>query len=144
MKALRKRKWPGAIALTAVLTQIASRLVYAGPKKHDENSPNSTTTPIKHLIVLIGENRTFDHTFATYQPKHGQTISNLLSRGIIDANGSPGPNAGLATQNLVNTPLPLTYFISSTNKTAYSPLPPPQLHRAPTLQHPLIPSAPFS
>ena len=24
-----------------------------------------TATPIKHVIVLIGENRTFDHLFAT-------------------------------------------------------------------------------
>ncbi len=28
-----------------------------------------TRTPIKHVIVLIGENRTFDHLFATYVPK---------------------------------------------------------------------------
>ena len=26
---------------------------------------NETATPIKHLIVIIGENRTFDHVFAT-------------------------------------------------------------------------------
>ena len=25
-----------------------------------------TTTPIKHVIVIIGENRSFDHVFATY------------------------------------------------------------------------------
>lgn len=25
-----------------------------------------TQSPIKHVIVLIGENRTFDHLFATY------------------------------------------------------------------------------
>ncbi len=30
-----------------------------------------TTTPIKHVIVIIGENRSFDHVFATYQPKTG-------------------------------------------------------------------------
>src|SRR5439155_832648 len=29
-------------------------------------------TPIKHVIVLIGENRTFDHTFGTYAPRDGQ------------------------------------------------------------------------
>jgi len=32
--------------------------------------PNSrggvTATPIKHVIIIIGENRTFDHIFATY------------------------------------------------------------------------------
>ena len=32
------------------------------------------TTPIKHVIVIIGENRSFDHVFATYVPKHGQTV----------------------------------------------------------------------
>jgi phospholipase C len=25
-----------------------------------------TATPIKHLIIIIGENRSFDHMFATY------------------------------------------------------------------------------
>ena len=27
-----------------------------------------TRTPIKHVIIIIGENRTFDHIFATYTP----------------------------------------------------------------------------
>jgi len=36
----------------------------------DENkSEQHTTSPIKHVIVIIGENRSFDHVFATYQPK---------------------------------------------------------------------------
>jgi hypothetical protein len=30
-----------------------------------------TVTPIKHVIVIIGENRSFDHVFATYKPKDG-------------------------------------------------------------------------
>jgi phospholipase C len=55
-----------------------------------------TATPIKHVIVIIGENRSFDHVFATYVPKRGQTVHNLLSEGIIqlDANKNaiPGPN----------------------------------------------------
>ncbi len=142
MKRLRQRKWPAALALGAMLgAQIASPLAYADKKK--QNDTSSTTTPIKHLIVLIGENRTFDHTFAIYQPKDGQSVSNLLSRGIVDANGSPGVNSGLAKQDLVNTPLPPTYFISSNNKTAYSPLPTPELSGAPNKQMPLGPSAPF-
>ena len=94
----------------------------------------NTATPIKHIIVLIGENRSFDHTYATYQPKHGQSVSNLLSKQIILADGSPGPNAALANQFTVNTPLPPTYFISvsAANKTAYSPhLPTPELGGAP-------------
>jgi phospholipase C len=58
---------------------------------------NGTLSPIKHVIVIIGENRSFDHVFATYVPKKkGQTIDNLLSKGAIrlDANSNalPGPN----------------------------------------------------
>ncbi len=61
-----------------------------------------TATPIKHVIVIIGENRSFDHVFATYVPKRGQTVHNLLSEGIIqlDANKNaiPGPNFRKAQQ----------------------------------------------
>jgi len=49
-----------------------------------------TRTPIKHVIVLIGENRTFDDVFATYVPKSHDSVSNLLSKGIINADGAPG------------------------------------------------------
>jgi phospholipase C len=49
--------------------------------------PNSrdlvTHTPIKHVIIIIGENRTFDHVFATYVPKSGETVWNLLSEKIV-------------------------------------------------------------
>jgi phospholipase C len=61
-----------------------------------------TRTPIKHLIVIIGENRSFDHVFATYAPKSGETVNNLLSEGIIalDSNKKaiPGPNFQKARQ----------------------------------------------
>jgi phospholipase C len=55
-------------------------------------SDAKTSTPIKHVIVIIGENRSFDHVFATYVPKNGQSVWNLLSEGIINADGTPGPN----------------------------------------------------
>jgi phospholipase C len=55
-------------------------------------------TPIQHVIVIVGENRTFDHVFGGYVPKAGQTISNLLSKGIINPDGSPGPSFALAGQ----------------------------------------------
>ncbi|HTH96028.1 MAG TPA: alkaline phosphatase family protein [Stellaceae bacterium] len=64
----------------------------------------NTTTPIKHVIVIIGENHTFDNVFATYQPKAGQSVSNLLSKGIVNADGTPGPNYKLAEQSRVINP----------------------------------------
>src|SRR5271155_2527363 len=62
------------------------------------DNDNKTTSPIKHVIVIIGENRSFDHVFAAYVPKGNQTVFNLLSEGIIKADGTPGPNFEKAHQ----------------------------------------------
>jgi phospholipase C len=59
-------------------------------------------SPISHVIVIIGENRSFDHVFATYKPVQGQTVRNLLSEGIVALDTSmraiPGPNFEKAHQ----------------------------------------------
>src|SRR5215470_11872484 len=65
---------------------------------NDNNKHSETTSPIKHVIVIIGENRSFDHVFATYKPKHGESVWNLLSEGIIKDDGTPGPNFNRAQQ----------------------------------------------
>ena len=52
----------------------------------------STATPIKHLVVIIGENQSFDHVFATYRAPSSDRVRNLLSEGIVDIQGRPGPN----------------------------------------------------
>jgi hypothetical protein len=61
-----------------------------------------TASPIKHVIVIIGENRSFDHVFATYQPQRGQSVHNLLSEGIIaldkNNNAIQGPRFAKAQQ----------------------------------------------
>src|SRR5277367_6465210 len=62
----------------------------------------NTTSPIKHVIIIIGENRSFDHVFATYVPKKGETVNNLLSEGIIKLDPNkraiPGPDFEKAHQ----------------------------------------------
>jgi len=96
-----------------------------------------TATPIKHVIVIIGENRTFDHIFATYKPKAGETVSNLLSKGIINADGTPGPNYSLTTQysavdsTIVGSGL---YSNSPADKTIYTN-DPPVIAGGPTVPH---------
>jgi len=57
-------------------------------------------TPIQHVIVVVGENHTFDNLFGTYRPRHGQEIENLLSKGIVNADGTPGPNFHKAKQRI--------------------------------------------
>jgi hypothetical protein len=56
------------------------------------NASRVPATPIRHLIVIVGENRTFDHVFGGYRPSRGQTVLNLLSEEAINADGTPGPN----------------------------------------------------
>jgi phospholipase C len=83
--------------------QFAIVAPFANAAPQPQPSPDSaTTSPIKHVIVIIGENRSFDHVFATFVPKNGETINNLLSEGIIqlDANQNavPGPHFDKAHQ----------------------------------------------
>jgi len=59
---------------------------------------SAATTPIEHLIIVVGENISFDNLFATYEPPAGQRVANLLSKGIVKADGTPGPNFALALQ----------------------------------------------
>ena len=59
----------------------------------------ATRTPIQHVIVIIGENRSFDNVFGTYIPPNPkQKVWNLLSLGIVNQLGSQGPNASLGAQ----------------------------------------------
>lgn len=74
-------------------------------------SAATTATAIEHVILIVAENRTFDNLFATYRPKKGQTIDNLLSKGIVKENGQPGPNFHLAAQHIAE------------NNGDYSPIP---------------------
>ena len=87
--------------------------------------PAKTATPIQHLIVIIGENRGFDHVFGLYKPTAGQTIWNLLSRGIVTQAGKPGPNFSSASQ--YKTSGHARFFISPGQKSLFQTLPPPDL-----------------
>ncbi len=84
-----------------------------------------TRTPIQHVIIIVGENRTFDHVFATYKPRKGETVDNLLSKGIIKADGTPGPNFSLAAQNSADVTNSPVFQPSPANKSPYTTLPAP-------------------
>ncbi|MBV9010213.1 MAG: alkaline phosphatase family protein [Verrucomicrobia bacterium] len=55
-------------------------------------------SPIRHLIVVVGENRSFDNVFGTYMPAGSQTVWNLLSQGIVQNTGEPGTKVAVAAQ----------------------------------------------
>jgi phospholipase C len=98
------------------------------------NEKEHTKTPIKHVIVLIGENRTFDHLFATYVPKSRDSVSNLLSKGIINADGTPGKHFSKSAQFQAIAPFQTKFFISldPDQKAPYDTLPEPTLNFSPS------------
>jgi phospholipase C len=88
-----------------------------------EAADSPTATPIKHVIIIIGENRSFDHVFATYTPvNRSDTVLNLLSRKIIKADGTPGPEYNKARQSQAQDGL--IYELSPGKKVPYAVLPP--------------------
>jgi phospholipase C len=159
-----RRKWRATIALCVTSSILMSNVSYAadigvsfwdkrahvnhhrfppfsngGDDGHSGSGDEaSTASPIKHVIILIGENRGLDHTFGVYSPKgKGETISNLLSKGIVNEDGSPGRNFALAQQFSVAAQP--SYYVGAPNaaKFPYNPankMPQPNTEGTPAAQ----------
>ncbi len=125
---MRHRMIGSRLTLCCAIASMAA----ASPACAEPLQPNDaqTTTPIKHVIVIIGENRSFDHIFATYKPVPGQTVFNLLSEGIVNEDGSPGRNFAQAAQ--YRAEVRAAYDPAPTQKEAYKTLPPPMTDGAPS------------
>jgi phospholipase C len=132
----KKRKSRLGTSLCAT-TMAISMLAYVPAGYGNDDADRSvdrirTASPIKHVIIIVGENRSFDHLYATYVPKsRGEKVLNLLSEGIINADGSPGPNFAKAHQfQIVSAPNGGKFFSSAdmANKQLYATLPPPDVN----------------
>jgi phospholipase C len=120
-----------AVMLCA-LQLLATAPQYAVAEKRMATTP-ATKTPIQHVIIVIGENRTFDHVYGTYVPKvnprtgKSQYIWNLQSQGIVNLDGTPGPNFDKATQYSATVSTKVgngKWAINPAEKVAYTKLPP--------------------
>ena len=122
-----------ALSLAVIQMSVGPALATAAQAPNDLPSPGSlgnAQSPIKHVIVIIGENRSFDHVFATYQPTaikgRPQEVLNLLSEGIVSLKGTnavPGPNWRRAVQKQVASQE--SVFTLSPPSTDYKILPNP-------------------
>ena len=126
---LRHRLFAGA-SIAALLTNIAAPLALAAPPLGLND--NKTTTPIKHVIIIVGENRSFDHLFGTYVSPSGDKVDNILAKDIVAADGTPGPHFRKARQ--VQASDTTTYSVSPTITGPYGALPPPNLNFTPNQQ----------
>jgi phospholipase C len=103
--------------------------VHCGFRSAASGSRCSDGNPIKHLIVIIGENRSFDHIFGAYKPQPGQSVFNMLSQGIIKEDGTPGRNFSKAAQ--YQAQVSSTYESAPSHKEPYLTLPPAMTGTAP-------------
>jgi phospholipase C len=106
--------------ITAAILSLMGCDAYAADANLGGSHTNDrkTGSPIKHVIIIMGENRTFDHVFATYVPHPGEHVDNLLSKGIINIDGTPGPNYAKATQSAAEDTN--FYSINPGSKTPYN------------------------
>jgi len=89
---------PLALAATwmLALTGVGTAASHPGAPAAGLGNP---VTPIRHVIVIIGENHSFDNVFATYRAPRGEHVMNLLSEHIVTADGGPGRDSARARQD---------------------------------------------
>jgi phospholipase C len=105
--------------VSAAMFQLALGNAFAAENPQPQSRDNDTATPIKHVIVIIGENRSFDHVFATFVPRKPWVhVHNLLSEGIVKADGTPGPNFSKAAQKAATDQKP-DAFLLDPEKTSF-------------------------
>jgi phospholipase C len=83
--------------IAAVVASIVMAGGLAAPALANRDNSASTKTPIKHLVIIFGENESFDHYFATY-PKAKNTEQPSF-RADPDTPSINGLSAGLLTHN---------------------------------------------
>jgi len=98
VRAHRRALFAGTAAVATAACVIA---LHAGPTSANpapQHHGGGTTTPIKHLVVIFGENISFDHYFATY-PKAANTDGTTFHASRHTPKADTLASAGLLTHN---------------------------------------------
>jgi phospholipase C len=79
---------------------------------HDHDGDHRTATPIKHVVIIFNENRSFDHYFATYPTatnppgelpfrasRDTPTVNNLVTAHLLTNNPNLNPANGSGATN---------------------------------------------
>ena len=99
----RARQYCCAVVVSAIAVLGSGLATSALADPDAATDPSKTATPIKHVIVVIGENRRFDHVYATYSAPAGESVLNLLSEGWDDLPGSGESNSSIFST--IGTPI---------------------------------------
>src|SRR3984957_4467025 len=128
----------GLLGVSVAALALSQGLRAEEGRDHDGKNPVQqikTASPIKPVIVIVGENRSFDHLFATYTPKSDdEKVLNLLSEHIVKADGTPSEKFDRGHQfQITSAPNGGKFFISAgkANKALYTTLPAPDIAGVP-------------
>ncbi|MEI6226689.1 MAG: phosphoesterase, partial [Deltaproteobacteria bacterium] len=111
------------IVATAALASFLAALPGTGRADDEHSRSARSRSPIDHVLVVVGENHTFDNLFGVYRPRGEARVHNLLSQRIVRADGSPGPRFHLAAQSTADGGT--TYSIDPRRTGKYATLPRP-------------------
>jgi phospholipase C len=95
MRGIGRYRGSAVLTSAAMCALMASGLMTQGLA--DDNNKGKTATPIKHLVIIFGENISFDHYFASYPfalndqkpvfyPRDDTPAVNGLSAGLLTDN----------------------------------------------------------
>jgi phospholipase C len=98
LRSTRKRlRMTAGISLAAA--GIFALAAFTAPANAEAQNPTKTTTPIKHLVVIFGENVSFDHYFGTYP-----NAANTDGTPFTAAPNTPAVNTLVTSGTLTNNP----------------------------------------
>ncbi|QBR03353.1 phospholipase C [Paraburkholderia pallida] len=106
-------QWRHVALGSLTVAAFASTVAWSAGDDHDWNHPDEvhTATPIKHLVVIYGENVSFDHYFGTYphatnpsgepafNAQAGTPEVNGLSGALLTSNPNLNPANGAGASN---------------------------------------------
>ena len=72
----------GVAILVSLQVSLVGTLANAAPQDQEP----ATKSPVKHVISIVDENRTFDHIFATDKPRKGESVDNCSSTSAPQQN----------------------------------------------------------
>jgi phospholipase C len=117
-----RRVMASLLALTIALGPSVTP-AFASPTKQEMKRAANTATPIQHLVVIFGENISFDHYFGTYpnalnpagEPKFKAAADTPAINGLTNALRNNNPNLNPANGTGAANPFRLDRSQASTN-----------------------------
>ena len=104
MSAKFMRPWKAKLAILAASTILSGAAAMPSVAGDDQAQSPSTQTPIKHIVVIYGENESFDHYFGTYPFAENPKVLAFPEPRFVADDDTPSANTLLSAGLLMNNP----------------------------------------